>query len=150
MIKALDAFHRKQLRYAIGIFYPRRISNVALYEKTGQQPWSTIIKERRLRVIGHACRMNPDTPARQALDEALRQTKRKQGRPKLTWLQQVKNDLIEKEIKPDDNLSNVIELASNRKEWKAIIKSAARRNPSESQEVASIQRNFTQTATSTV
>ena len=31
MIKALDAFHRRQLRYALGIYYPKKISNAELY-----------------------------------------------------------------------------------------------------------------------
>ena len=31
MIKALDVFHRRQLRYALGIYYPKKISNAELY-----------------------------------------------------------------------------------------------------------------------
>ena len=37
---SLDTFHRKQLRFLLGIFYPDHISNKALYEHT--QPISTM------------------------------------------------------------------------------------------------------------
>ena len=48
----IDIFHRKQLRYALNIYYPKIISNTTLYEMTKDfskvKLWSTIIKQRRL------------------------------------------------------------------------------------------------------
>ncbi len=81
MINALDAFHRRQLRYALGIYYPKKISNAELYRRTRVRPWSVVVKERRLRFLGHVLRLNSDAPARQSLQEALKPAKRKQGRP---------------------------------------------------------------------
>ena len=41
---SIDAFHRGQLRYAIGIVYPRVISNAKLYKLTKAEPWSKTIE----------------------------------------------------------------------------------------------------------
>jgi hypothetical protein len=129
MINALDAFHRRQLRYALGIYYPKKISNAELYRRTRVRPWSVVVKERRLRFLGHVLRLNSDAPARQSLQEALKPAKRKQGRPKLTWIQQIRNDLKECGMNPDSDFQNVYQLASNRKEWrKAIVQYAIRRD----------------------
>ena len=93
------------------------------------RPWSVVVKEHRLRFLGHVLRLNPDAPARQSLQEALKPAKRKQGRPKLTWIQQVRNDLTECGMTPDSDFRNVFELARNRKEWrKAIVQCATRRD----------------------
>ena len=42
-----------------------------------------------------ACRSHDNTPARQALKEALRLVNKPQGRPKTTWLKLVRNNLID-------------------------------------------------------
>ena len=82
MIKALDVFHRRQLRYAIAIYITLKRS--AMQNCIDVRPWSVVVKEHRLRFLGHVLRLNPDAPARQSLQEALKPAKRKQGRPKLT------------------------------------------------------------------
>ena len=128
--KAIDAFQRRQLRYAIGITYPKIITNEQLYRRTKQRKWSKIIKDRRIRLLGHICRMHEDTPTYQSLKEAIRYCKRKQGRPKLTWLGMIKHDLNEINITPDDNFENIIELANNRKVWNTLIKQFAERRDS--------------------
>ena len=78
----IDSFHRRMLRQAINIHWPKKISNTNLYSKTKVEPWSVTIKRRRLNWLGHLMRMEKDTPARLALDEALRPSKRKIGHPK--------------------------------------------------------------------
>ena len=80
----------------------------------------------------------------QSLQEALKPAKRKQGRPKLTWIQQIRNDLIECGVNPDNDFQNVFQLASNRKEWrKAIVQCALRRN-SVGSEVGSVHQKIFQ------
>ena len=91
----------------------------SLYKITKEKPWSEVIKERRLRLLGHICRLPADTPARQSITEALRPSKKKPGRPKLTWIQQTKQDLEKIGISADNNFSNVIEIAGDRDIWKA-------------------------------
>ena len=90
----LDAFHRRQLRYAIGFVYPKLISNEELYRLTKQIPWSAVCRERRLKLLGHIMRLHEQSPAAQALSNALQPAKAKIGRPKLTWLKLITQDLI--------------------------------------------------------
>ena len=126
MLKSLDSFHRRMLRNAIGIHYPKKISNEDLYKITGEKPWSETVKIRRKRLLGHICRLHEDTPARQALNECLKDYKRKIGRPKLTWLDQVKKDILECGVIPDNDFGNIYKLASDRDLWrKKIVKSTA-------------------------
>ena len=121
MSKRIDSFHRRMLRIAIGIYYPKKISNTDLYHLTGQCQWSNTITQRRKRLLGHICRLDPNTPARQALDECLKENTRKIGRPKLTWIDQIKRDLAEINIYPDSNFDNIIKLAENRDSWRNDI-----------------------------
>ena len=122
MEKKIDAFHRRQLRYALGIHYPKKISNENLYKLTKVVPWSQTIQQRRLYLLGHICRAPEETPAHQAFIEALKQTKRKCGGQKLTWLALVKKDLDKIGIKADDNMQNIIKIASDRDVWKSRTK----------------------------
>ena len=120
LIKAIDSFHRKQLRYAIGICYPKKISNIDLYKLTNEKPWSEVIVSRRLKLLGHICRLHEETPARQSLIEALRPSKRKIGRPRQSWISQAKQDLERIGITPEDNFDNIFKIASDRDKWKAL------------------------------
>ena len=80
---SIESFHRRQLRYALGIKYPRVIINQQLYDVTKCEPWSNT-ERRRLSWLGHLMRLNPETPASQSFKEALRPVKRKPGRPPMT------------------------------------------------------------------
>ena len=75
----IDSFHRRQLRYALGVKYPRVITNQQLYDLTKCEPRSIITERRRLSRLGHLMRLNSETPARQSFKEALRPAKRKPG-----------------------------------------------------------------------
>ena len=91
--KSLDAFHRRLLRIALNIRYPKIISNQHLYNLTKETPLSVRIKKRRLALFGHILRLPPDTPAQQALQFYLTPHRRPVGRPPLTWLALVTKDL---------------------------------------------------------
>ena len=62
----IDVFHRKQLRYALGVKYPQIVRNKDLYEITKVEQWTKRFKRRRLNLLGHVMRLPPDTPARLA------------------------------------------------------------------------------------
>ena len=64
----LDAFHRKQLKRVLGIKYPTRISNKALYQKTGEQPISSIMRKSRWELFGHIMRRDRKIPAHKAVE----------------------------------------------------------------------------------
>src|SRR6185436_3724406 len=64
----IDVFQRKLLRYILNRFYPKNISNIALYKVTRQTTWSSVIKTRRIRWTGHMLRLNHEVPCHKALD----------------------------------------------------------------------------------
>ena len=112
---SIDAFHRRQLRYALGIKYPRAITNC--------EPWSIVTERRRLSWLGHLMRLNPKTPAGQYFKEALRPVKRKPGRPPMTWITTIQQDLSKRDI--HINLRDIIaiekleSMCHDRVGWKA-------------------------------
>ena len=67
-LERLDAYHRRHLRQIIGIHWPHRISNTALYRRCRCRPISENVKSARWRLFGHVLRMPLDAPAQQAID----------------------------------------------------------------------------------
>jgi len=53
--------------------------------KLAQRIWNIMIKERRLRRLGHVLRMDDSRIARQAAEWELRDSKRKPGRPRKNY-----------------------------------------------------------------
>ncbi len=76
--------------------------------------WSKIIRQRRISWLGHLLRLDDNTPAKQALDYALKPVTRKRGRPKLNWL-----GMIQKQLK-DHNLTleNAKVIALDKHSWR--------------------------------
>ena len=84
---SIDAFHRRLLRTAVlNVRWPRKVSNVEVYERTRALPWSNAIQTRQLSWFGHLIRLDDDTPAKIALRNILQPFERLQGRPPTTWL----------------------------------------------------------------
>ena len=65
--KTVDSFHRRIMRVAINVRYPKIITNQKLYTLTKEPPISEKIRKRRLALLGHILRLHPDTPAQKAL-----------------------------------------------------------------------------------
>ena len=81
--------------------------------------WSTVIRERRLRWTGHLLRLDENTPASVALQEAIRKIgKKKRGNFKL-WKQIVNEDLRIVQTSLEDR--NIKNLSSNREAWNELI-----------------------------
>ena len=53
----LEVFQNKCLRKILRIYWPNKISNTDLHERTGMQPISLEVKRRRWKWIGYVCRM---------------------------------------------------------------------------------------------
>ena len=70
----------------------------------------------RLKWLGHVFRLNGNTPARIAIEEARREAKRPRGRSKTNWLTAITNQLKSINI----NLDEVENLAQDRKQWRKI------------------------------
>ena len=74
-----------------------------------------MIRARRIRWYGHLQRLDENTPARQALQEANRKVKKPKGGQKLTWLKLMENDFSKADV-PLDKLPG---LAQDRPQWQA-------------------------------
>lgn len=121
--QAIDAFQRRIIRSnVLNIKWPKTISNEQIKRKTNIKPWSKTIRTRRLRWFGHLIRLHEDTPARKALEQALKLTKLPQGRPKTTWLQNMK-----KQLKEELNMSwqEACNTAKDRDIWRLLVKGIA-------------------------
>ena len=73
-LNRLDAHHRRHLRQIIGIRWPHRISNDALYRRTQSSPISVTIRAARWSLFGHVLRMPLDAPVQRAIDAYLEDT----------------------------------------------------------------------------
>ena len=86
-IDSIDAFHRRLLRTAVlNIKWPKKVSNIDVYRRTGALPWSCAIRSRQLSWFGHLIRLSETTPAKIALQHVLKPYNRRQGRPPTTWI----------------------------------------------------------------
>lgn len=63
----LDAAHRRHLRRLLGIFYPERIGNEQIYERTNSKPISVDITELRWTMLGHTLRLPEETPGNRVI-----------------------------------------------------------------------------------
>ena len=64
--RAIDASHRSLARYALGIHHPDALTTVELYAKPPMTRLSSVLRQRRLMLVGHALR---DDKRRIASDE---------------------------------------------------------------------------------
>ena len=80
----IDTYHRRHLRQFIGVHWPNRISNVALYHRCQSRPISESIITARWRLFGHVLRLPRDAPAQRAIDHYFADTEAStfRGRPR--------------------------------------------------------------------
>ena len=130
-IKSIDAFHRRQLRYALNIIWPRKISNEDLYSITKVEQWSEVVMRRKLSWLGHLMRLPSDTPAQIALNEAMKPAKRPRGKPRTTWISSIKKDMIRLKIVSESDIcdstafmEHLSELTEDRTSWNRQIRRA--------------------------
>jgi sorting nexin-29 len=117
--KNIDVFQRTLLRMMLNVKKIDKIKNEEIHKKTNIVPWSETIKRRRLNWFGHLIRLDEKTPVKQAFEEALRYTKKPQGRPKPTWIALIKKDLYN--IDPLMNLQRAEEIAKDRIAWRKFV-----------------------------
>ena len=107
------------------IKWPYTISNKELYKRTNEEKWSQKIKKRRMSWLGHLLRLPSETPAKQALHEALIPVPRPPGRPKTTWISSINEDLkkIDPTLKLSIDSNEVLEIAEDRRRWRKLVQS---------------------------
>ena len=126
---SLDIFHRKQLRFLLGIFYPDHISNKALYKRTHSEPISTMALYARWKLFGHILRLPPNVPANKAMIAYFSQhgTGRR-GRPRTTLPIVLNDDLkgTPYKLKSKKDLELLRTKAQARGEWNNLIELVAK------------------------
>ena len=123
----IDAFHRRMLRYAVGVKWPNKISSENLYKITKAEKWSKTIKGRRLRWLGHLMRLPAEAPVKLCLVESLKHAKKPRGHPVTTWLQVVKKDLVDLGVvldlsKGEEVLQKLDDLTSDRVDYRRKVR----------------------------
>ena len=119
----LSAFHRRQLRRLLGIRWPERISNEALYRRTKVEPLETHVKRSRLRMLGYVLRLHRLTPAQKSMDLYFSDGNRPRGGPAITLPSKLKKDLADAELKfsAQGDLDKLRSVAADRKRWQEVI-----------------------------
>ena len=112
----IDAFHNGCLRRILGIFWPNKISNIQLYERTGCQSVVNEIKKRRFRWLGHVFRMDQNQIPKVALNWTP-PGKRKRGRPKTTWRRTIQTELEEMGLP----MGQAQKIAQDRSKWRKTV-----------------------------
>ena len=124
----LDSFHRLQLKKVLGIKWPQRICNQALYQRCHSEPLSIKATEARWRLFGHVLRMPHNVPARMAMDNYFEPTvaSKWRGRPRTTLPVVLNADLRNIDsyhLQSKAGLEHLEQVASNREEWNKLTRS---------------------------
>ncbi|XP_078603943.1 uncharacterized protein LOC144877771 [Branchiostoma floridae x Branchiostoma japonicum] len=122
----LQTFINARLRYILGIWWPQKISNEDLLERTGQEPVEVSIRRRKWRWIGHTLRKPPSSITRTVL-EWNPQGKRRRGRPRLSWRRGVKKDLEH----ADTTWQETKKTAGDRRRWRRLTEALCSRRGKE-------------------
>jgi len=116
-MKKLEAAHHKFHRRLLGITWRDKVRNEDIRKKTGSRKLEDIIKERRLRWLGHGLRMDNSRTAHQATHWELRGYKRKPGRPRKNWIDVIKRDRRQMDLTWEE----AEELANDKAEWRRWV-----------------------------
>lgn len=117
--KKLEIWERKVLRKIFGGVKTeegewRRRTNREIMELYGRPKITRKVRAQRARWLGHVYRMPEQRCSRKVLFTA-ESCKRKRGRPKKKWLQEVQKDL------EDVNVTDWKKSATNRTSWKQVV-----------------------------
>ena len=125
-MKCPQAFHIRCLRCILRTRWYDHITNVEVKTRTNSEDLHPPIKWRQLALFGHVARMPPGVSAQDALRSALEVRcdsipdaiwKRPRGRPRATWIDQLKGD------RGGLGLQEAWDLALNREGWRAFATS---------------------------
>ena len=113
----LNVFHMRSLRKLLGISWMSRTPNTVVLSRCGLTTMFTMLRQRRLRWLGHVRRMNDDRIPKTLLYGELSAEKRNLGRPQLRYRDVRKRDMNELNI--DKNKWE--ELATDRSNWRSYL-----------------------------
>ena len=115
--KRLSSFHMRCLRRILGISWKDRITNNEVLQRANMPSMITLLRQRRLRWLGHVSRMEDGRIPKDLLYAELAEGKRATGRPQLRFKDVCKRDL--KAI--DVEVGNWENLAQHRNSWRGTL-----------------------------
>ena len=129
-VKALEAFHRRQLRSVLGIKWPEKITNATLYSRCKAEPLGVLLLQARWRLFGHTLRMDPETPAQLAMASYFSTTTSRgfRGRPRTTLPVALSADLERANrghLRSAHDLQVLQLVAADRQAWRGLVKDIA-------------------------
>ena len=116
----LNVFHTKNLRKICKIFWPNRISNIELLQRTKSKVIEDEVKIKRWKWLGHVLRMDNDKISKVALKWTPENGRRNRGRPKQTWRRTIDRELTEL----GKDWRQIEERAGDRQEWRRFVSTA--------------------------
>ena len=114
--KRVQTFVNRCLRKILNIYWPQKISNAELWEKTEQHPVEEDIRRRKWRWLGHTLRKPPENITRKALTWNP-QGKRKRGRPRNTWRRNLESEAARTGL----HWRNIEKIAQDRSKWRTVV-----------------------------
>ena len=97
----MNVFHMRCLRRILGITWHDRVTNKVVLEKAGIPSLYTLLKQRRMRWLGHVTRMEDGRIPKDLLYGELATRKRPTGWPQLRFKDVCKRDLQALDINTD-------------------------------------------------
>ena len=91
IITQLQTFTNRRLRYILGVWWPKKISNEELWQRTQQERIEVTIRRRKWRWIGHTLRKPAINITRLSLEWNPQGVRRK-GRPKKSWRRTIQQE----------------------------------------------------------
>ena len=125
-METLSAFHRRQLRFLLGVFYPRIITNEELYRITGTYDIRIDVINCRWKYLGHVLRLQEEMPAYVVMKEYLQgegeDVHKYRGMlpTSLPTLLQRDIKMISGELRTVDDLETLREIAQDREAWRQM------------------------------
>ena len=116
--RRLNTFHMRCLKRILGIKWQDRITHQEILMKAKTQSMHSLLSQRRLRWVGHICRMDDGRLPKDVLYGELSEGKRKVGRPSLRFSDTVKRDLKACAISTDSWET----LATDRDGWRLTVR----------------------------
>ncbi|XP_029194561.1 uncharacterized protein LOC114960365 [Acropora millepora] len=97
---ASKSFHLRSLRHILGISWRDKVPNTDVLDRAGLPTMYTLLRQRRMRWIGHLSRMEDGRIPKDILYGELAAGKRPRGRPLLRYKDVCKRDMKDSEIDP--------------------------------------------------
>ena len=134
--RRLSVFYMRCLRRILNIKWQDRVTNNEVLSRAKATSMTTILQQRRLRWLGHVCRMEDGRIPKDLLYGELASGKRSTGRPHLRF-----KDVCKRDMKAMEMETNGWEtLAADRASWKQAVSSGLKRSEAKLRESAEDRR----------